>query len=204
MSNRLKLLREKATRPRRTVPVLLDGAVRGQIEAVECILDRLDRVEIVDRRLSTPSVEAEREKLLAELDDLREQALTMTLFLVVEGLPMTAYEALAKKHKPRMGDDGRPIPTDRIGVNFEEFARPIIRACVVGYQETPDADAPVLPLDAELRETLDFLLGTDDEAGFATSKQVEHLATIAINVNRGDDAVPLPRPRSTKRKSAAG
>ena len=53
MSNRLKLIREKATRPRRTVPIVTDGEVREQIEAVEHELDRLEAASASGKRLNS-------------------------------------------------------------------------------------------------------------------------------------------------------
>lgn len=201
MSNRLKLLRERATRPRRTVPVLLDGEVREQIEAVEDALDRLDAAEQGQKRLNTRTNAAERAKLLAELEHLHESAIESTLFLVVEGLPGSAYEALTAQHPPRSDGEGKRLLSDLGGVNATTFRRPVIRACVVGHRERPETDAPVLPVDDE---TLDWLLGTDEAPGFATDRQIQLMAEAAIGVNRGDDAVPLPRRRSTTTPSDAG
>lgn len=212
MSNRLKLLRDRATRPRRTVPVQLDGEVREQVQAVENALDRLEGQQDNGKRLNSRA-NSERDKLLAELEHLHESAQETTLYVVVEGLPGRAYELLANQHPPRKGDDGKVLPSDVLGVNAETFRRPVIRACAIGHRETDDAAAPVLPFEPTTRDddgnvvqlgTLDWLLGTDDEPGFATDRQIERLAVAAITVNRGDDAVPLRRPRSATGMSAEG
>lgn len=204
MSNRLKLIREKATRPRRTVDVVLDGEVVAQIEAVEDALGRLDgEAKKSDRRMSTKSDEAERTKLLAELDHLVKSAEDMTVHLVFEGLPGTAYQALTAQHPPRKDEAGNTLVTDLGGVNGSTFRVPVIRACVIGQQERPHADAPVLPIDDELREMLDFMLGAGDEPPFLTDRQIQVLAQAAIDVNRRDDAVPLQRRRSANGTSAS-
>jgi len=189
VSNRLKLLKEKATRPRRTVAVLLDGEVRGQIEAVEDELDRLDGQEDNDRRLGSKSTKAQRDKLLAELDHLRESAAETTVHLVLEAMQRSPYLALITKHKPRKDDDGRVLPQDALGANTDTWWPALIRGCVIGERKGPHADDPVEPLEEGL---LDWLL---DE--HATDRQVEVLARAAMALCRGDDAVPLPRRRST-------
>jgi len=201
VSDRLAHMRANATRKRQTVAVLLDGEVVGQIEAVEDELDRLDEPTKGDRRLSTKSNAGRRQELVDELEKLLEAAADMTLHLVFEGKPGTEYQTLVGQHKPRKGDDGKIIPADFGGVNAETFSRPVIMMCAIGYRERPEADAPVLPLDAV---TLPWLLGTDDEPGFATDRQIQVMAQAAIDVNRKDDAVPLPRRRSATGTSDAG
>lgn len=198
MSNKLKLLRERATRPRRTVAVLLDGEVREQIEAVEDELDRLDaEPEETDRRLnSRPKQAARRDELDAELARLREAAADATLILVVEALPKTAFRALLAQHPPRKGEDGKPLPVDVVlGANTESLGLPLARASVAGYRETDDAATPVLSVDPE---TLTWLFGSPDgeTEPFLTERQVGRIGATAVALNIGDDAVPLPRRRS--------
>jgi hypothetical protein len=201
VTDHLARIRAHATRKRQTVEVLCDGEVVAQIEAVEDELDRLDEAPATtDRRLSTKPNETRRKELLAERDRLIAEAVSMTLYLVFEGLPGTAYQTLTAQHPPRRGDDGKTVPADIGGVNSETFARPAVYACVIGHRERPEADAPVLPLDAE---TLPWLLGTDEEPGFATDRQIQLMAQAAIDVNRKSDAVPKPRPRSVTGKSAS-
>lgn len=191
MSNKLKLLREKAIRPRRTVPVLLDGEVRAQIEAVEDELDRLDGPPVAaDRRLSTRSQPpADRvAELTAEVERLRAAAVEQTLFVVVEGMPGTPYRALIAQHPPRKGEDGKTLPSDLAGVNDDTFRRPLLEACIIGQRDKPDADAPMEPLDPD---SVQWLLD------WVTDRQMDQLFAAALAVCRGDDAVPLSRRRST-------
>lgn len=188
MSNRLKLLREKATRPRRTVPVLLDGEVREQIEAVEDELDRLDSAPASnDRRLSTKTNDAEREQLVADLDALYESAEQSTLYVVLEAMQRTPYRALIAAHPARLDAEGKPLPADRFGWNSETLAEPLVRACIVGYRERPEVDAEVLPMPAE---------DVDKLMAFVTERQLDALAAAALRLCAGDDAVPLRRKRS--------
>lgn len=196
MSNRLKLLREKATRPRRTVALLLDGEVRGQIEAVEDELDRLD--DNPDGLLNSRTGKR-RKELEMELASLRAQAEQATLYVVVEGLQRSNYRALLAQHPPRKDEDGKIVRADVLGANSDTFQVPLARACIVGYQDSPDAAAPVEPIDAE---TVDWLLGTEDTEPFLTDRQIEVLASAALTVCRGDEAVPLPRTRSANQPSA--
>ena len=208
MSNKLKLLRERATRPRRTVAVLLDGEVREQIEAVEDELDRLDPSAKPDRRLNSKSDTARRKELEAELVRLREAAQDATLILVVEALPKTAFRALLAQHPPRKGEDGKVLPVDTVlGANVETLALPLARASVVGYRETDDAASPVLPVDPE---TLTWLFGStavgplaSDIEPFCTERQIGRIGAAAVTLNIGDDAVPLPRRRSATQTSDA-
>jgi hypothetical protein len=213
---RLMRMRKAATRPRRTVAVHLDGEVREQIEAVEVELDRLD-APTDDQRQNSRSTAAKRRDLEGELERLHEAATDMTLFAVLEGMHRTAFRALLGAHPPRKGDDGQVVPSDRfIGANMETLALPLARACLVGYKERPDADAPVLPIDDE---TVNWLLGFtemvhDETTGdtrpvehppFATERQIDSLAAAALRLCAGDDAVPLSRRRSpTTPNSAAG
>lgn len=211
MSNRLKTLRERATRPRRTVPVLLDGEVRGQIEAVEDELDRLVPTDKDDRRLASRDPHRKRRaELEADLESLRRQAEDSTLYVVLEGMQRTPYRALVNQHPPRKDEDGRPLRTDILGVNYDTVQIPLVRACMRGYQETPAAGAPVLDMD---RDTLNWLLGHTIPAGenepavevepFLTDRQIEVLFMAALAVCRGDEAVPLPRTRSATPTPAA-
>lgn len=201
MSNRLKLLREKAVRPRKTVAVQTDGEVREQIEAVEDALDGLG--DSGDRRLSSKSRRAELEEELARL---RTSAEETTVILVLEAMHRTAFRALLGQH-PARTEDGKVVPADAyLRANMETLALPLVRACIVGYKESDDASAPVLPLDDP--GFLDWLLGyTDGDTEvppFATERQVDQLGTAALMLCAGDDAVPLPRRRSPTTTSADG
>ena len=198
MSNRLKLIREKATRPRRTVPIVTDGEVREQIEAVEHELDRLEAASANGKRLNSKSAASPQAvKLTAELDQLYASRDESTIWLVLEAMQRPVYLALVAQHPPRTGEDGKVLPADVLGINSDTFGLPLIRASIVGHREGEDGD--VQPID---RETVDWLLGTDDAPGFATDKQIETLFGTAFLLNRGDDAAPLRRRRSPTETSA--
>ena len=194
MSNRLKLIRERANRRQRVVPIITDGRVLERIEAVEQELDRLDAEPPSDQRLGSKSP---RHKLSTELDRLWETAAETTLWLALEGMQRSVYLALVRQHPPRTGEDGKILPADALGVNGDTFGVPLIRACIAGYRDTEDGET--LPID---QETVDWLLGTDDAPGFATDKQIETLFGTAFLLNRGDDAAPLRRRHSPTRLSA--
>ena len=188
MNNRLKLIREKATRPRRTVPLITNGELCEQIEAVEDELDRLDAPKPKDRRLTSRPDAARRDVLTADLDTLRAAAEEFTLYLVLEGMPDTVWLALKRQH-PAVDD--KPSANDSYAVtarfNIDTIRAPLVKGCLVGYRERPDADADVLPLEDEFVEWL---------LEFANSKQLKDLADAAYRLCEQDDAVPLPRPRS--------
>lgn len=178
--HRLQQLRARATRPRRTVPVLLDGELREQIEAAEDALDRLDDLPVKDKRLATKSTGA---KLREDLATLRASAEESTLYVVLEGMQRTAYRALFAANQATATDGTTKL--DR-----ETFTPALVKACVVGYRERPDADAPVLT-DWSSDDYVAWLV---DE--FVSPGQLDKLSTAAFELCTGDDAVPLPHTRS--------
>lgn len=184
---RLADLRSRATRPRRTVPVLLDGTLREQIEAVEDELDRLaDAPAKYDRRLADKPPER---ALQEDLDRLRAEAETSTLYVVLEAMQRTAYRALVAEHQST--EDGRQKLDPA-------FYPALIKACIVGYREQPTADAPVLT-DWPDEGYVAWLV---DE--FVSPGQFDKLTVAATYLSSGDDAVPLPRKRSETETSDAG
>jgi hypothetical protein len=179
----LKALRARATRPRRTVPVLLDGEVREQIEAVEDALDRLEDAPVKDRRLGGKSQE---KALREDLARLRAGAEESTLYVVLEGMQRTAYRALIAAH-----------PAEGKAFDPETFTPALVKACIVGYRERPDADAPVLT-DWPSADYVAWLVDEHVSPG-----QLDKLSLAAMELCRGDDAVPLPRKRSATPDSDA-
>lgn len=185
---RLAQLRAAATRPRRTVPILLDGDVRGRVEVLEVELDDIDARAAgaeMDRRLASRKRvdDPRRVEALAELDQLHAAAADSTLHVVVEGLASTVYRALLAEHPPRTGPDGKIHPDDRIGANEDTLRPALVRACVVGQL----VDEELQPLDVD---TVEWLID------WASDAQMDRLSVAAYAVNRGDDAIPLPRTRS--------
>lgn len=181
--------RANATRLRETVPILLDGELRGRVETLEQELDDLDAVAAgralaagADRRLGSRAAAADpqRAELLDALAELRVAAEAKTLEVVVQALPTTEYRALLAEHPPRVDADGKVIAEDRLGANEDTIRAAIVRACCVNLK--PD--------------DLEWLIG------FVSDRQMDRLAVAAYLVNRGDDAIPLPRTRSATTTSA--
>jgi hypothetical protein len=192
--HRLQQLREAATRPRKTVPVVLNGEVREQIEAVEDELDRLDEAPVKARRLAEKSAGS---ALREDLAKLRGEAEESTIYVVLEAMQRTPYRALLAAHPPRVDGDGNVVPLDRGGFNADTFSPALVKACLVGYRERPDADAPILT-DWPSDDFVDWLV--DD---YCSAGQIDKLSTAAFALTRGDDAVPLPRQRSQTQTSGA-
>lgn len=185
MTTDLKSLRDRASRPRRTVPLVLDGTLSERIEAVRATMRQPDN----DRRLSSRPAGPN-----PALEELYAQAADATVHVVLEGMPGTEWRALIAEHPPRLGEDGKPIEDDRLGVNDETFRRPAIRACVIGHKPDPSS-SEVEPLDDE------YLIWLLD---FITDRQTDRLFTAAFEVNRTADAVPLlERPYATLESDAA-
>lgn len=188
---RIAELMARATRPRRTVPIVCGGELAEQIQGVQDDIAALDRSP-GGGRLASKSNAAKIAELDKLLDSLYEQAADDTLLVVVEGLQGTPFEALKAAHPPRLDDEGKPREGwDRIhGCNPVTMREPMIRAAVVGIRAEPDD--PVEPVPDGM---LDWLLG------FATIEQAESLFLAAWNCSRGDDAVPLRHRRSTTQTS---
>lgn len=195
MSNRLKLLREGRNRRQHTVAIQLDGEVREQIEAVEDELDRLASGMEADKRLNTKSNTTRIAELEADLASLQSSAEDSTLYVVLQGMQATPYRALLAAHRPRKLEDGKVDPMDAIGFNTETMPPLLVKACIVGYRERPDADAEILPFPPE---DVDRLIES------ATEGQLDKLAAACIRLTAGDDAVPLRRRRSPTSRPAAG
>lgn len=184
----LAAARAKATRPRRTVPVVLDGELRERIERVEAELGAaLEAPATGDRRLTSRSRKVDTTAAQATLDALRTDAAGRTLHVVLEALPRRPYRHLVDQHPPRKDPDGKTHPDDGLGLNYETFPPALAKACIIGHKPDPDGDA-VEPLDPEYVAWL-----VDD---FATDRQVQNLSSAAFDANRGNDAVPLPQLRS--------
>lgn len=191
MSNRLKLALASKRRPQRTVPVVLDGQLREQIEAVEDALDRLDEAPAKGGRLNSKSSTAERAQLVADLDRLRVAAEEATAYLVLEGLSDTAWLALKKQHPALPVEGEKQNVNDAYALlarfNIDTIRRPLIKACVVGQRDRPNADAPISPVEpGEIDELLEFI----------NTRQTRDLSDAAYALCEKDDAVPLPRQRS--------
>lgn len=188
----LTALMDRATRPRRTVPVVLDGDLRQQIEELAYELEQIETEQkendrrLASKRKAPPARLAEAE---AELDQLAGAAEKVTVHLVVEGLPGTPFEALKTEHKPREDHAG-----DKAwGLNLATIRDPLLRAALIGRRETADSEQ-ILPLAEGF---VDWLLG------WGTSYQLDKLNLAALNASRGDDAVPLPQRRSATLNSDA-
>lgn len=190
----LEQLKARATRPRRTVRLVLDGELRGRIEAVEQRIEDAESAARPDndlrlgskRRVVDTSAEA------AELEELHRQAESATLHVVVEGLPGTPWRTLLAAHPPKP-DDALDKAFD---ANMDTVRIPMVRACVIGHRST--SDGPIHTVD------LDWLVGDEQTPGFLTDLQMDKLVDAAIATSRGDDAVPLRRTPSTTPSSVEG
>ena len=189
---RLAELRSRASRPRRTVPIVCNGDLAERIDNAQDELLSLDRAA-TGGRLASKSNSATAAALEKQLDDLYVQAEADTLLLVVEGLEGTVWRALIAQYPPTPGEDGKPRGGYDAFCDREAFEEPLIRAATIGMRATVDAEN-VAPLPDG---TLDWFFG------FATALQRETLFIAAWVCSRGDDAVPLRRRRSTTRSSVA-
>lgn len=190
--DQLKDLQARASRPRRTVPVVCDGDLAQRIDALQAEMDELVPPEQADKRLASKPKPARVAEATAELDALYERAAASTLYVVLEGLQDTVFRALVAQHKV-LKDDKDRTPWGPDGVDRFAMEEPLIRACVVGHRESLEAEE-LHPLPAA---TLDWLLG------FTQLAQKETLFLAAWSACRGDDAVPLRRARSQTPSSAS-
>lgn len=208
---RLAELQARASRPRRTVPVVCNGELAQRIDALQADLAAADTQAAGDRRLGSRGVASQAAEMEAQLDDLYQQAEDDTLLLVVEGLEGTTWRALLAAHPPKPAVEGEAKPPGWAGAvdalcDRESMEEPLIRLATIGMRATVDAKE----LDPLPDGTLDWLLGFpgDDQRepvpGFASVEQRETLFLAAWNCSRGDDAVPLRRRRSTTTTSDDG
>jgi hypothetical protein len=191
----LAAARARATRPRHTVPIVLDGTLRQRIEQAEAEINPTSEASTVeDRRLNGRTRKADVADTAAaeaRLAALRDDAASVTLHVVVEAIPRTPYRQLVSDH-PARSVDGKVHPDDGLGLNYETFPPALAKACIIGHKPDPDGDT-VDPLDAE------YVAWLVDE--FATDRQVQNLSNAAFDANRGNDAIPLPQLPSTTRTS---
>lgn len=194
--DQLAKLQAGATRPRRTVPIVLDGDLRQRVEEIVFDLEQLqgpvDETEAEpDIRLATkakarakvdPKVNAQIAELQAELDALSVEVESKTMHVVVEGQPGTPFVAFRAAHPPREGNRA----DSAWAINTESSQDPLLRLTIIGHRD----GETIHPVD------VDWLLG------WATEWQLSMLQMAALGACRGDDAVPLPRRRSTTGTSA--
>lgn len=201
----LKEMRDRAARPRLTVPIVLDGDLAQRIDDLHAELEQLaDAPAAIDTRLGTGGAPAARAVAIdEELQELYDRAEASTMWVVAEGMPGTDWRALVANHPPRKDDDGKvlaedaPWAVDRMGME-----EPLLRACLVGHRATEHSEeiqpfAPADPAEPESVAELDWLIG------FGTVEQRDTLFMAAWRVSRTADAAPLPRTRLTTRSSVS-
>lgn len=173
-------LQSAATRPRRTVPIVLDGDLRAAVEELILELENTPKDE-TDRRLgSGPS---RYDELVAEIDTLSEEAADKTLQVVVEGLSGTEYAAFKSQHKSREGNRADSL----WGHNTETGRTPLIHLTAIGFRGDDEAVNPWA------EGQLDWLID------WCTDNQLDRLYLAALACCAGDDAVPLrPQPSTTQ------
>jgi hypothetical protein len=188
--DQLAKLQAGATRPRRTVPIVLDGELRQRVEELVFELDQLqpagDETPEPDVRLASRAKTKAKPnprvaELQAELDALSVEVESKTMHVVVEGQPGTPFVAFRAAHPPREGNRA----DSAWAINVESSQEPLLRLTIVGHRD----GETIHPVD------VDWLLN------WATEWQLSVLQIAALSVCRGDDAVPLPRRRSTTETS---
>lgn len=181
------------SRPRRTVPILVDGDYRERIDAVQAELlaleaqRRLAEQAVAEgrpsgRRINSPDA-GRIQSLREDLAGLVEAAEAKTMYVVVQGLNDTAWLAIVANNPPEKGDDGKPVGA----YNTDTIKKPLAKACIIGHREANDVNAEIHPLD---EATVDWLLD------FASGSQLDQLANAAYLCCQRDNAVPLDRIRA--------
>jgi len=194
-------IRNRATRPRRTVPIVCDGDLRQQIQELLAERDEIQAAAEAEaekpkgnRRLSSrPPGFVRIAAIDAELDALYATAEASTLQVVMEGLSGIDYTAFRALYPAREGNEA----DKRWRFDTEAGRDPLIRACAIGYRGESEAVHPLAPpvLDPETGEVveegqIDWLLR------FVSDWQRDVLFLASLNTCRGDDAVPLRPARS--------
>jgi hypothetical protein len=150
--------------PERTVPVCFRHDLMATLQALEKKL-----TEVSDEGMEkTQSV-----AIATQIEQVREAMKEATYDFRLRGLPVREYRALKAKYPPRQGEDGKILSQDdEYDANVDEWAGPLIRACLVD---------PIIATDAEWEEVERAL----------TDGQFDVLAGVAVAVNRGGVGVPL-------------
>lgn len=182
--DQLAAIKASATRPRRTVPIVLDGDLAEKIRVL-LFEQEIGEASANDKRLAS-KVRKRAAEIDAELDQLYAQAEASTLNVVVEGLRGTDFTAFKAEHPSRPDNTADVI----WGFNVEDGRDPLIRLTQKGHRSGDDPNLHPI-------EELDWLLG------FMTEWQRETLFIAAAGVCRGDDSVPPRRASSTTQTSGA-
>lgn len=184
---RLAAMQASATRPRRTVPIVLDGDLAQAITEAQAELDLLTEAgpESGKRLNSRPKAANPRiAEIGAELEALYLKAEEATMQVVVEGLAGTPMATIRAANPPRDGNRNDMLWS----LNLDGARDALLHAAIIGHRDGED----IHPVD------VDWLLG------WATEYQIVALEMAALGTSRGDDAVPLPRPPSTTQTSVDG
>ncbi|GIF08653.1 hypothetical protein [Actinoplanes siamensis] len=160
---------KRARRARRTVDICLAGDLVDEFEKLAKQLQ-----EAQARQTASTSLEDSGEvvTIAEQMEALRPQIQELTEPFVLQAISGTKYRTLKAQHPPREGDDGQVIDQDKVlNVNIDEFAEPLIRACLAEPQFNDE-------LWAETMEEL-------------TDGQWDALVNAAILVNEGRLTVPF-------------
>lgn len=183
-----------ASRPERTVPVCLNGALVGEFEAAE------QQLQEALRRPASDSLDGgdDRRELAERIEDLRQQMLNGTESFRLRAMPRNRWRKFIGDYPPRQDEDGVVDARDRnIGVNVDTFYPALIRLSVVA-PELDDDDWLDLLGGTRMRED-----GTEEEVeGVLTSRQFDELASAAWDLNRDTVDVPFSRAASRILSSA--
>ncbi|GIF14782.1 hypothetical protein [Actinoplanes teichomyceticus] len=160
---------KRARRPRRTVEICLAGDLVDEFERLGKKL-----LEAQQKQTASASIEDSGEvvEIAEQMEALRPQIRELTEPFVIEAISGTKYRTLKQKYPPHEGEDGQIIDQDKaLNVHVDDFAEPLIRACLVEPQFSDELWA----------ETLEAI----------TDGQWDELFHAAILVNEGRLTVPF-------------
>ena len=172
-----------ASRPEKSVPVCLNGALVAEFEAAE------QQLQEALRRPKGDSLDGggEARELAERIEQLRQRMRDGTAVFRLRAMGRKAWRRFIAEHPPRQDDDGVVDQRDRaIGVNVDTFFPALIRTSTVEPAELDDEDW--LELLGGVRKLDD---GTEEDVdGVLTSRQFDELANAAWDLNR--DTVDVP------------
>lgn len=164
---------KRARKPRRTVDICLAGDLIAEYERLEKQLAEAQQAPVGQSMEDSGA----RVEIAEKIEALRTEMRAFTEEFVLEALSGKKYRALKAEHPPRQNDEGEVIDSDRaLDVNMDEFAGPLIRACLV---------SPVLD-DEEWAATEEAL----------TDRQWDDLVAASIWANEGRVNIPFSRAAS--------
>lgn len=133
-----------AKRAQDAFTIYMPGPLKAEWNRVSEEFDRENR-KVATGMLNEGAAKQKLAAQMARLEDqMREDAIEVTLeALRRQRTPATPKDAitwneLVKKHPPRKGKDGKPLPEDSPGVNMETFPEALIKLSVVDPEFTEE------------------------------------------------------------------